>query len=662
MNKIDAANWTRMQLVDFYAKTWDCPVIPMKEVMVKGKPEKRPMIKWSKYQDEKVRPTQEDYRSWFTPPYAGIPEWAIKDGSPRAPWGLAIVHQHNLFSLDLDTPEVYEYLKKQGAFPRGACIWKTRKGYHVLMKSDIVPYTIKEGQLKDINPLFNELGIGGENNSLSIMPDTPDRGWIELYDAEPVTVKYEKWLQQYLGWSKRPLKRISDYNTPVNEWVKEALKGVNEGERDNTCVKLAAHYRALGWPIEATVAYLKAEYASKCKPPFDDVEKCVRSAYNYTEKTIQTEGKQEVIDFTPVPWDKVKSKVGSTINPPLIAGLLPSGENAKLVIFGAPKTGRTTLGLCICVPLSKGEPALKKLVSLRPLKIAYGNPEQSADDLADQMMRMSPMYGLPPPDMFQLLPLCQALPNGDMLRVKLNRLEHSAPLLKQLIAGKFDLFFLDSINFGIDDNIDDDQVKATVAFLSDVLDKAHCALIITDHTKESGEALRPGEDPQPLGKLGHELKRWAGSLMYYADIRDSASDLYGHIWGTIRSGIGKVDYAVAYTKVSDSVQIVPFSSVPLVLDEKSAEIHSIRKSERVRGFQDLVIFAEGLGYTHGKIAKAVGISEAMASYILHGTKEPGDATWLAIQQVTDLLKKGERLSEPKDDNDAGADNYKFNDT
>jgi DNA-binding transcriptional regulator YiaG len=315
---------------------------------------------------------------------------------------------------------------------------------------------------------------------------------------------------------------------------------------------------------------------------------------------------------------------------------LPSGENAKLVIFGSPKSGRTTLGLSICVPLSKGEPALKKLPSLRPLKIAYGNPEQSGSDLAEQIMRMEVMYGLPSAEMFHLLPLCGINQDGDMFRIKLNRPEHNETLLEQLIKGKFDLFFLDSINFGIDDNNDTEQVNAVIGFLSDVVDKAHCALIITDHTKESGEKLKPWERPSPLGKLGNELSRWCGSLLFYTDVTDSLSDYYGKLAGDVRSGIGKVEYYVGYTGITDSVQIVPISSVPMV---EGIEARTTRKSARVKEFQQLVVFAEGLGYNRAKMAKALEVSEMSVSNWFRGEKEPGDENWLGIQLIRERLEK-----------------------
>jgi RecA-family ATPase len=341
MERIDTTGWRRMQFIRFYQEVWHCPVIPMKEVTEDGEPTKKPMVTWTPYQSR--MPTEVETLSWFTPPYAGIPNWAIKDGSPREPWGLAIVLQHNLFSVDLDSEEVYQYLKQRGAYPPGACIFKTRKGYHVIMRaSDMVPYTIREGmdELIAINPLFKDLGIGGDNNHLSIMPDTPDREWVQLYN-EPTALEYEPWLEKHLGWSKRMVRdtpRLTDY-VDMGDWWTKALEGVSEGERDNTCIRLAAHYREKGLSQRDTVAIL-SDWAERCQPPFPrkDVEKCVRSAYGY-DKSAQKEQVKGNEYGPPQSLNDLLSSIQTS--PQLIGGLVNRGD--LVMVYGTTGVGKSSL-------------------------------------------------------------------------------------------------------------------------------------------------------------------------------------------------------------------------------------------------------------------------------------------------------------------------------
>jgi hypothetical protein len=351
--------------------------------------------------------------------------------------------------------------------------------------------------------------------------------------------------------------------------------------------------------------------------------------YDWVDDFKKRQGQKGVTpSIQAVPWDRIKDDESAGPGKPLIEGLLPSGENAKVLILSRPKGGKTTLGLSICVPTSKGEAALKSLEVTRPLRIAYGNFEQKGTDIGEQILRMKPMYGLPPSDMLHLLPV-----KG----LKLNRQGDADAIMGQILANKYDLVFLDSAYKAIEDINDTPQVNAAMEFFSDVVEKAQCALIITHHTKESGES-RGGD--APLGKLGNELERWCGSLLVYSDIAESLSVYYGRLKGEIRSGIGIVDYAVAYTEVTDSTQIVPWESVPVV---RGTEIKLVRKQARVRVLQQLVIAAEGMGYKRTELAKALQVADSSLHEWFYGEKEPGEESWKAIQQVRDKLEKTGRL-------------------
>jgi hypothetical protein len=262
MKEVSTKGWKRADFIRFYTEVWKCSVVPVADT-------KKPMVQWTKYQN--TLPTAQELEDWF-----GNPCRAFK----QPPWGIAIVLRNNLFSLDIDLDHLYTDLKERGAFPKGACIYKSARGYHVIMRSrSIVPYTVKEHNpvLVAINPDYDELGIGGDNNHLSNMPDTPGRQWLALYD-EPIAIDYEAWLAKYLGWTKDdPFKQSAGWQEemlcPWHEWGDDkqhtpSLRcNTDTGgfechgcEEHGTFTKLAEKAKEVGMPLPQYVTDWLAQY------------------------------------------------------------------------------------------------------------------------------------------------------------------------------------------------------------------------------------------------------------------------------------------------------------------------------------------------------------------------------------------------------------------
>ncbi|MDO8634779.1 MAG: bifunctional DNA primase/polymerase [Dehalococcoidia bacterium] len=68
-------------------------------------------------------------------------------------------------------------------------------------------------------------------------------------------------------------------------WVSKALSGVENGNRDNTCIKLAGYFRNI-LPQDVTLSIMEM-WAQRCRPEFDhnEVLKTIHSAYNYEPPT-----------------------------------------------------------------------------------------------------------------------------------------------------------------------------------------------------------------------------------------------------------------------------------------------------------------------------------------------------------------------------------------
>lgn len=261
MKEVNTKGWKRADFIRFYTDVWLCPCIPIHGDYkdTKGKSLlKKPMVQWTNYNPAKggKMPTEDELKDWFDTPCRAF---------KQAPWGVAIVLQHDLFSIDVDTDELFTDLKERGAFPKGACIYKSARGYHIIMRSkDAVPYTVKEHDpvLVAINPAYDELGIGGDNNHLSNMPDTPGRKWLELYD-EPVAVDYNAWCSKYLGWTKEdPYKQRAGWQEeimcPWHEWGTTRDDG-SEHEPSLRCNTDTGAFQCHGCPEHGTFTKLAAK-------------------------------------------------------------------------------------------------------------------------------------------------------------------------------------------------------------------------------------------------------------------------------------------------------------------------------------------------------------------------------------------------------------------
>lgn len=348
MKKIDTTGWKRMDFVNFYTKMWGVPVIPIDENKVPI------MASWTPYQT--AMPTEQELDEWFVKQEA---------------WGLAIILKHRLFSIDFDTEQVYQELKQAGAFPEGTCIYKTAKGYHAILRGSGELYSVSEHskQLTAINPLFYELGINA-TNKLSIMPDTPQREWLELYD-EPIEVDYEAWLDKYIGWSKRIAGRVGN-----NGWEEMILCPWHDEETPSCHLnKKDAGFYCHGCGKKGTLTEL--------------VEHC-----NRTDRKLPSWVYERVKDFKQpsrpshhkeyhLPTlQELISKAGEISN--LIPNMLSRGE--IMLWYGAPKTGKTMQMQALSVSSIKAEPIFGIFHIVKPLRVIYFSYEMSAQELGKRFV------------------------------------------------------------------------------------------------------------------------------------------------------------------------------------------------------------------------------------------------------------------------------------
>ena len=78
----------------------------------------------------------------------------------------------------------------------------------------------------------------------------------------------------------------------------EPLKGVSEGQRNDTCFRLAMHYKGKGLSGEETLSLLQ-KFAQNCNPPLpeSEVRACVKSAYSYDSAARGEAKNQKQVSF-----------------------------------------------------------------------------------------------------------------------------------------------------------------------------------------------------------------------------------------------------------------------------------------------------------------------------------------------------------------------------
>jgi hypothetical protein len=211
---------------------------------------KRPAIpSWKQYQD--AMPTEEEIRGWWV---------AMPDAN------VALVMGRGAFAVDIDGPEGEQALATAGIDLSRAPRSRTSRGYHVFLAGQEIPDRIGLLPKVDVRgvgyvvapPSVHESGhvYTWERRIEGVLPPGPER----LYDLI----------------RSKPAGAVSGLGG--TDWFTQALVGVGEGGRDQTCTRLAGYLLGKGLPQEAVELILQS-WAEKCTPPFppDQVSKCVES-------------------------------------------------------------------------------------------------------------------------------------------------------------------------------------------------------------------------------------------------------------------------------------------------------------------------------------------------------------------------------------------------
>jgi DNA-binding transcriptional ArsR family regulator len=199
--------------------------------------EKRPyMTNWLQY--NKTRATQKQVESWFT-------------NLSGAGVGVVTGKISNIVVLDVEsyckTP-INEILKK---YPTNLISRSGSGGYHLFYQYP-----------QDKSKVANRVGIF-EGADLRA-----DGGFIVLPPTRHPSGGYYQWVEKGIpGAFPLPLLEVESRPAVQNDgWITEALRGVSEGGRNDTCARLAGYFFKKGMTADIVEALL-LDWNEKCDPP-----------------------------------------------------------------------------------------------------------------------------------------------------------------------------------------------------------------------------------------------------------------------------------------------------------------------------------------------------------------------------------------------------------
>jgi len=248
------------QIKQYLNNNWCIIPIPPKS--------KIPAISWRKYNTQ--HPTEEEISKWF--PDAYLTNVALVCGKISGGEYWHVV-------LDLDSIERYDELKKVIEQALGllrledyTLVAKASRGYHI-------HWYVKQ-PVRSQN--FRNLEIKSDGALALLPPSQNDHGnhyeWLNYKVTSPLVINSLKDIGIDVNQPK------PDSPSESNHWINQALQGVPEGQRDDTCTKLAGYFLNQGIPPDVVKTMLYP-FAEKCEQspgkPFTtrDVDKTVDSIW-----------------------------------------------------------------------------------------------------------------------------------------------------------------------------------------------------------------------------------------------------------------------------------------------------------------------------------------------------------------------------------------------
>jgi hypothetical protein len=226
---------------------------------------------WDRYKTQ--APTDAELVAWF-------------GGQPR---NIALVTGRGIMAVDLDGPGAEQLLEREGIrLPEDAPRQKTKDdSFHVFLRVNgpvgnrVALLETPERKPGNSKKALAQVDIRGDGGYIVAAPSIhPDTGmayeWLQRPDTLPDAPEALLSLLAAPPVPAGAAAAVPEGQQP--KWVAEALKGVGEGKRDQTCARLAGYFIKKKMGHDIVMAVLTS-WADRCSPPFphDEVLKTVDS-------------------------------------------------------------------------------------------------------------------------------------------------------------------------------------------------------------------------------------------------------------------------------------------------------------------------------------------------------------------------------------------------
>lgn len=237
------------------------------------------------------------------------------------------------------------------AFPTGLVSHTGGGGYHLFYKYP--PNVEKVGNRVKI---YDGVDIRGDNGFIVLPPTRHPSGgeykWVSVGEpgAFPMAL---------IDQLDKPEKKASDM------WVTSLLDGVGEGERNNSCARLAGYFASKLMPIDVTKALL-GEWNEKNTPPMSNVEleRTIESVYRGFSGNIALQPEPVKSDtgvtnqFDLASFSAYAQRYATTEDKWLVRNWLV--DKSVTFIVSPPESYKTWLLLDLAVSVAMGKPFLGK--------------------------------------------------------------------------------------------------------------------------------------------------------------------------------------------------------------------------------------------------------------------------------------------------------------